>query len=282
MGLAGMAFALLGADVVLTDTTEPVLALLRRNVEQNMTPAALRLNDAAWAVDVAGSVTVEELDWSQPEHYSKPALAPPFDFVLAADCVYSETAVPHFLNAVLAMCGRRTSVVVCNEFRSKMVHDVFITEFSKWFAMRKVPLNRMDPAYQHPLIQIYLMKRKRETGGGGGENVEGEEAPLRGEEDTKASNVTSEGACPQVLTTDGDRESSHAAGGGAIAGVKDVALRIGRSEGRAGEGDRRAEDEETRFQTRRQGSELARVLGAMSMEGAGEKDTAKDTLINST
>lgn len=41
MGLAGLALALVGADVVLTDTAE-VLPLLRRNSEANLSPAALR------------------------------------------------------------------------------------------------------------------------------------------------------------------------------------------------------------------------------------------------
>jgi len=146
MGLAGMAFALLGADVVLTDTTDPVMNLLRRNAEQNMTPASLRLKEASWALDIAGKVSVAELDWTQPAHFSR--LAPPFDYVIATDCVYSETAVPHFLSAVLAMTGKRTSVVICNEFRSKTVHDTFMAAFSGCFAIRKVPLSRMDPEYQ--------------------------------------------------------------------------------------------------------------------------------------
>ncbi len=41
MGLGGLAFAMLGADVLLTDVAA-VLPLLRRNYENNMSPAALR------------------------------------------------------------------------------------------------------------------------------------------------------------------------------------------------------------------------------------------------
>ena len=166
MGLAGMAFALLGADVVLTDTTDPVLSLLKRNADANITPIALKLKDAAWAVGVAGHVSVAELDWANPEHY--PPLNPPFDYVIAADCVYNELAVPHFLNAVLAMTGPRTSVAICNEFRSQSVHDVFMQEFSKHFTVKKVPMNKMAAEYQHPLIHIYLLKRKKEKSGGTG------------------------------------------------------------------------------------------------------------------
>ncbi len=41
MGLGGLAFAMLGADVLLTDVAA-VLPLLRRNYENNMSPPALR------------------------------------------------------------------------------------------------------------------------------------------------------------------------------------------------------------------------------------------------
>lgn len=174
VGLAGMAFALLGADVCLTDTTEPVLALLRRNVETNITPTALRLRtrssvggdfessiNASWqfSADTVGTVTVAELDWGQEDHYA--AVNPPFDFVLAADCVYSEAAVPYFLRVVLAMAGSKGIVIICNEFRSQTVHDLFMKEFGEHFAIKKVSSSRMDAEYQHPLIHIYTMKRKK-------------------------------------------------------------------------------------------------------------------------
>lgn len=175
MGLAGMAFALLGADVVLTDTTEPVLALLRRNAEANMAPAALRLRaGAGGAAADAGAVTVAELDWTCPAHFAP--LHPPFDYVIAADCVYSETAVPHFLAAVDALAGPRTAIAVCNEFRSQTVHDEFMARAAERFVVRRVPVSRLDPAFQHPLIHIYLLKKRKERGGGGegeGEDVEG-------------------------------------------------------------------------------------------------------------
>ena len=41
MGLGGLAFAMLGCDVLLTDVAA-VLPLLRRNYENNLSPAALR------------------------------------------------------------------------------------------------------------------------------------------------------------------------------------------------------------------------------------------------
>lgn len=65
---------------------------------------------------MVGHVTVQELDWSIPDHYS--AVSPPFDFVLAADCVYHEHIVEDFLRTVLAVThnkstGRSVFAPVC-------------------------------------------------------------------------------------------------------------------------------------------------------------------------
>ena len=48
-----------------------------------------------------GKVSVQELDWTRPEQFA--AASPPFNFVLAADCVYHEELVKDFFEAVLAM-----------------------------------------------------------------------------------------------------------------------------------------------------------------------------------
>ena len=54
-----------------------------------------------------GHVTVQELDWSIPDHYS--AVSPPFDYVLAADCVYHEHIVEDFLCTVLAVTHKKST-----------------------------------------------------------------------------------------------------------------------------------------------------------------------------
>ena len=56
MGLGGLACAMLGAAVVLTDTAE-VLPLLARNYEANLSPAALRVAGS----DLAGAVGAVEV-----------------------------------------------------------------------------------------------------------------------------------------------------------------------------------------------------------------------------
>lgn len=54
-----------------------------------------------------GKVTVQELDWSQPDHWQ--AVQPPFDYVLAADCIYHEHLVRHLYKVVLAMTNEKST-----------------------------------------------------------------------------------------------------------------------------------------------------------------------------
>lgn len=139
--------------------------------------------EGGWVAE-AGRADVLPLDWSDPQSWL--AFAPPYDYLLAADCVYSETAgellprvhrslggahchvcmnmnvdispvrrplrrpplappapaprsaVPHLLRTVLHFAGPRSTVVICNEFRSHSVHDIFMAAFGEHFAMRKV------------------------------------------------------------------------------------------------------------------------------------------------
>ncbi|KAI3426281.1 hypothetical protein D9Q98_008654 [Chlorella vulgaris] len=184
MGLAGMAMALQGADVAFTDIGD-VLPLLRRNVEQNISTAALKLKDAAWAAAEVGKARVASLDWSCPACYAD--FSPPYDFILAADCVYSELAVPHLLATVLHMSGPRTQTIITNEFRSQSVHDIFMQQFGNHFAIRKVALGKMDPNFQHPLIHIYLLKRRKQALEEGQQQEQKEdEALMAAEADTAA------------------------------------------------------------------------------------------------
>jgi hypothetical protein len=53
-------------------------------------------------------------------------------------------------------------VVVVNELRSETVHARFLELFEPHFAVRKVPRGKMDAVHQHPAIDIFLMKLRRQ------------------------------------------------------------------------------------------------------------------------
>jgi predicted nicotinamide N-methyase len=178
-GVAGLALALLGADVLLTDVA-PVLPLLRTNADVNLGPAARRFLPGG--PGSAGSLAVLEYDWLRPDTWGPVLAGGPADVLLLCDCVYKEAMVAPLLAAVLALCGpgRKTTAVVVNEFRSASVHAAWSAAFGAHFTWRKVPRARMHPTYQHPNIDILLLKRRSgvvvSDGVGGGTGADGDGA----------------------------------------------------------------------------------------------------------
>lgn len=67
-------------------------------------PPPAAVGDSPWLVGSVGRVGVLELDWSNKEHYA--GLAPPYDYILAADCVYSELAGARAVQVVVGGDGR--------------------------------------------------------------------------------------------------------------------------------------------------------------------------------
>ncbi len=53
-------------------------------------------------------------------------------------------------------------MVVVNELRSESVHARFLELFGPHFAVRKVPRAKMDAVHQHPAIDIFLLKLRRQ------------------------------------------------------------------------------------------------------------------------
>lgn len=89
-------------------------------------------------------MTVAELDWSQPDHYTgggeggAGVVKPPFDYILAADCIYHEHLVRHLYRTLLALSNERTTILVANERRSESVQRAFIDLFTPSFTLKKV------------------------------------------------------------------------------------------------------------------------------------------------
>eukprot|EP01025_Chloroclados_australasicus_P021962 TRINITY_DN22863_c0_g1_i1.p3 TRINITY_DN22863_c0_g1~~TRINITY_DN22863_c0_g1_i1.p3 ORF type:complete len:203 (-),score=39.41 TRINITY_DN22863_c0_g1_i1:98-643(-) len=157
MGLGGMMCALKGANVVFTDQKE-VLPLLQGNIDRNLSPGVLK--GMGWDVKSVGQICVKELDWLRPEQRQE-FQEMQIDVIVCADCVYNESLVEYLLETVLDICGSKTTVVVVNEDRSDAVRERFEELFERHFTIKKVPHSKMDVVYQHPNIDIFVLKRRK-------------------------------------------------------------------------------------------------------------------------
>ncbi|KAK3247729.1 hypothetical protein CYMTET_42780 [Cymbomonas tetramitiformis] len=81
-GAVGLALAAAGAEVILTDGSDQALSLLRQNVDDNA---------ALFAIEPR----VERLRWGVTEDFEAMQKVQPhsFDFIVASECVYGESAV---------------------------------------------------------------------------------------------------------------------------------------------------------------------------------------------
>lgn len=55
------------------------------------------------------------------------------------------------------------AVVFCNELRSDSVHSRFQELFGQHFTIKRTPHKKMDATHQHPLIDIFLCKLRKQA-----------------------------------------------------------------------------------------------------------------------
>ncbi|KAK3155658.1 hypothetical protein QOZ80_2BG0206000 [Eleusine coracana subsp. coracana] len=152
-GLAGFGMALLGCDVITTDQVE-VLPLLMRNVERNKSWISQSNSDSG----SLGSMTVAELDWGNKAHIK--AVAPPFDYIIGTDVVYSEHLLQPLLETITALSGPKTKILLGYEIRSTTVHEKMMEMWKSNFIVKTISKSKMDAKYQHPSIHLYMMDPK--------------------------------------------------------------------------------------------------------------------------
>ncbi len=122
-GLAGMALAAHGAQVTFTDKPE-VMPHLEHNVRENMHAEAsgqLRFTPYCWGTDPV-----------------EVGLCPPYNFVVATDCLYMPSQVAPFIDALTSLSDSRTVVVLAMERRDEAVWQDFTLALKRRFRVRRV------------------------------------------------------------------------------------------------------------------------------------------------
>ncbi|GMH40558.1 hypothetical protein BSKO_08462 [Bryopsis sp. KO-2023] len=121
-GVVGLAAALLGANVILTDLPR-MMDLLQRNIEGNSQESQVRALPLTWGQDLSG-------------------LEAPFDFVLASDVVYNRHDFHKLASTLESLSGPNTKIVMSHEHREGM-HE-FFEILRQQGSVREVPLEELD------------------------------------------------------------------------------------------------------------------------------------------
>ncbi|KAI9187852.1 hypothetical protein H9P43_002243 [Blastocladiella emersonii ATCC 22665] len=148
-GILAVVLGLLGAEVTATDQDVPViLANLRANVERNRPPAGY-------------DVTVLPHNWGTPLS-AEITEGGPWDYIIAADCVYTPEPLPLLMASIDAAAGPRTTVLVAMERRDPYVTGLCVqTAKELGFDVSKVPRNKLNRDVAHESMEVYKMVRRR-------------------------------------------------------------------------------------------------------------------------
>jgi hypothetical protein len=148
-GVVGLAAALLGADVVLTDESH-VLFLINENVDKNKMKSHVEVVEYNWGSALTG------------------ALSPAFDMVLISDCVLPKLyPIEPLVNAVAKLVqSNHASMVVLVSFEYRYFpsfdpKERFCTLLHEaHLAFRVIPTSEHHPEYTTEDIELWEITRK--------------------------------------------------------------------------------------------------------------------------
>jgi len=140
-GLVGIVAALLGAKVTLTDK-EPQTILLEENASRN------REKDT--------HLVVKKLLWGE----SVEDLEPPFDVIIASECIYYEELVEPLLTTIDNLSSSKTITFVSFEEHRPDSVVMFLEEAQKkGFRVQHIPIDDLHPIYRSNKIKVITLHK---------------------------------------------------------------------------------------------------------------------------
>jgi len=148
-GLTGLVAWLLGATVTLTDLPSAT-AHTKRCVNSNVDRLG-RINPALG--ERSASIQVKDYTWGSSEHLQH--LSPPYDVVFGSDIVYSSEGSESLIEALRALCGPSSLVLI--SYKPRGLHeDVFFTQLvNSGFTISCVPHEFHPPDFINSEYNIF-------------------------------------------------------------------------------------------------------------------------------
>eukprot|EP00475_Leptophrys_vorax_P042110 TRINITY_DN79445_c0_g1_i1.p1 TRINITY_DN79445_c0_g1~~TRINITY_DN79445_c0_g1_i1.p1 ORF type:complete len:227 (+),score=19.60 TRINITY_DN79445_c0_g1_i1:27-707(+) len=154
-GIAAMAMALAGADVLATDI-QAVIPILKKNLKRNMASISDSYK-AAFATP--GKARPVQLHWGNDKHIK--SAKPPFDFVIVTDVVYLEEDVRKLIDTMVAVSDRETIIVLGYRLRQEEAHELFWKVLpERFFVVRQVDKAELHEGFTLEGVDLYILKLK--------------------------------------------------------------------------------------------------------------------------
>ncbi|CAM9505229.1 unnamed protein product [Sphacelaria rigidula] len=126
-GLTSIYAAMRGADVTITDMD---IDKCLENVETNLGPAG-----------IADKVCVRRLVWASAEDLAM--CEPPYDMVIAGDCLYEEACITPLLKTMWELAGPETDVLLCGVVGHGILKS-FLAQVDSYFTRETIDTSKID------------------------------------------------------------------------------------------------------------------------------------------
>ncbi|CAM9946684.1 unnamed protein product [Ascophyllum nodosum] len=132
-GLTSIYAALRGADVTITDMD---IEKCLENVEANLAPRGM-----------SGNARIRQLRWASKEDLAK--CEPPYDILIAGDCLYEEACIAPLLQTMWALAGPKSEILLCGVVGYDIL-DGFLSQVDSYFYRETVDTSTIDTLARVP------------------------------------------------------------------------------------------------------------------------------------
>src|SRR5205814_269228 len=137
-GLLGLVMCSMGLQTTLTDLEYVVVNVLQDNVKRNL----WILNQQQQVNNYLLDAQVKILDWTITR-LQPPEFTPPYDYIVATDCIYSLDLINHFVRCLNELSNEKSLIFCGLERRDPLVIETFVNTCKGDFDIVKIPEKKL-------------------------------------------------------------------------------------------------------------------------------------------
>ncbi|KAI9249333.1 putative methyltransferase-domain-containing protein [Helicostylum pulchrum] len=165
VGLIGIFLHKLGIeDVVITDISE-LVKTMERNVEANVINVRSITGRRKNEKD-DNFIVVDPLLWDNEQDMSNIKAGGDIDYIVACDCIYSETSAMDLVNTMDYLSNDNTTIICLSEVRNQQAQDKFMSEAQSRFQVDLLPAIQWQKKLNHQLefdetLNLYKLRKPK-------------------------------------------------------------------------------------------------------------------------